>query len=257
LAPGVSGAPSLICRVVEEANSGSVLAAARVRWEGNQCFSLDSEDRYFSPDGVAEVARVFMAPVNLEKRFAAATDIFTCAELGFGTGLSAMTLAQRFCAVAPDTAHLHLISFERAPLSQRDMHAMSQRWQHQLPLYQDLLRLYPPGLSGWHRLHLCGGRVRLSLYFGEASDGLDDIRNRQKQPVDHWLLDGFAPTKNPSLWSPELLGKVGALATKGSTLATYSAVGRVRHGNAPVRSTATRTGTGRWYRRGRCGSRAG
>ena len=211
-----------------EAASGRCLPAAKVRWDGRQCLSEESGDRYFSPDGAAEVTRVFMSPVGLAERFRSAKGTFTCGELGFGTGLNLAVLAGQFCALAPATARLHVISFERAPLSGADMRAMARHWQTEHPVYAEIAEHYPPLLSGWHRLHLCGGRVCLSLYFGDARDGLADISGRQRLPVDHWLLDGFAPPKNPSLWQPELLALLASFAAPGTSIATYSAVGRVR-----------------------------
>ena len=211
-----------------EATTGRCLPAANIQWEGQQCLSQETGDRYFSPDGAAEVARVFMAPVNLAERFSATTTTFTCGELGFGTGLNLAVMAEQFCTLAPPTARLHIISFERTPLSGADMQTMARRWQAELPVYRELARQYPPLLTGWHRLHLCAGQVCLSLYFGDASDGLADIRGRQRQPVDHWLLDGFAPPKNPSLWQPDLFAQLASFATHGTTVATYSAVGQVR-----------------------------
>ncbi len=211
-----------------EASTGRCLPAANIRWDGQQCLSLETGDRYFSPDGAAEVTRVFMAPVGLAERFGLNTGTFTCGELGFGTGLNLAVLAEQFCALAPPTTRLHVISFERAPLSGADMQTMARRWQAELPVYTELAEQYPPLLTGWHRLHLCEGRVCLSLYFGDASDGLTDITGRQRLPVDHWLLDGFAPPKNPSLWQPNLFAQLASFSAQGTTVATYSAVGQVR-----------------------------
>lgn len=215
-------------RPTQSAHTGVCLPAAQVRWDGTQCLSVTTGDRYFSPDGAAEVQRVFMAPANLTARFRSCTQTFTCGETGFGTGLNTAVLAEAFCTHAPPSARLHLISFERAPLGAADMQKMAGLWQPTLPVYRELAAGYPPLLTGWHRLHLCGGRVCLSVYFGAALDGLADIAGRQRLPVDHWLLDGFAPQKNPSLWHPELFAQLAGFATPGSTLATYTAVGEVR-----------------------------
>lgn len=214
--------------------SGQVVPAAQIRWEGDQCVSLDHDDRYFSPDGQREVERVFMAPVELSGRFAATTGTFTVGELGFGTGLNLATLAAEFLARAPASARLHFISLERRPLDGRMLHTMAELWQARLPILSELAASYPPRLSGWHRLHLAGGRVCLSLFFGSASAGLADIMHRQQLPVDHWLLDGFTPPKNPSLWRPALFQQIAQLSAAGTSIATYSAVGAIRRALADV-----------------------
>ena len=216
--------------------SGEVIPAAAVKWDANQCLSASHGDRYFSSDAEQEVARVFMDPVQLRERLRNLRrgQTFTCGELGFGTGLNAVTIAELFLAEAPADTRLHLISTERAPLSETDMAYMAQRFSARLPLFKELTASYPPLLTGWHRLRLAGGRVALSIYFGNASDGLHDIANQQQLPVNHWLLDGFAPQKNPSLWRGELFEALARLSSQGTTLATYSAVGEVRRGLGDV-----------------------
>src|SRR5262249_20047672 len=104
------------------------------------------------------------------------------------------------------------------------------RRRSDLPIYAELARAYPPLLGGWHRRHLAGGRVTLSLFFGDAAAGLSDIVDRQRRPVDAWLLDGFAPDRNPELWSDAVWRAIADLSGDGTTLATFSAVGAVRRG---------------------------
>ena len=46
--------------------------------------------------------------------------------------------------------------------------------------------------------------------------------------VDAFYLDGFAPARNPALWSPELCRALARLTSPGATLATWSVAGGVR-----------------------------
>ena len=217
-------------RRLSQLAAGEVLLPANITWDNNQCLSADHGDRYFSADGQAEVQRVFMAPVQFSERAQALRDgsTFTCGELGFGTGLNVATVADAFLAQAPKTARLHLISTERAPLLAADIQRMALLFAAKLPIYTELAAAYPALLSGWHRLHLAEGRVVLSLHFGDAAMALSDIGSRQRVAVDHWLLDGFAPKKNPSLWKPALFEQMAGLSSCGTTVATYTAVGEVR-----------------------------
>ena len=48
--------------------------------------------------------------------------------------------------------------------------------------------------------------------------------------VDAFFLDGFAPARNPDMWSEELFAQLGRLAAPGATFATYSAAGKVSRG---------------------------
>ncbi|MCL0296244.1 MnmC family methyltransferase, partial [Escherichia coli] len=56
---------------------------------------------------------------------------------------------------------------------------------------------------------------------------LDDSLNQQ---VDAWFLDGFAPAKNPDMWTQDLFSAMARLARPGGTLATFTSAGFVRRG---------------------------
>jgi tRNA U34 5-methylaminomethyl-2-thiouridine-forming methyltransferase MnmC len=45
---------------------------------------------------------------------------------------------------------------------------------------------------------------------------------------DAWYLDGFAPSRNPDMWSQELMRLVFDRTVPGGTFATYAAAGFVR-----------------------------
>src|SRR5690606_21956842 len=53
---------------------------------------------------------------------------------------------------------------------------------------------------------------------------------REGAGVDAWFLDGFAPGKNPQMWSAELFKVIGRLSRSGTTAATFSAAGVVKQG---------------------------
>src|SRR5690606_40766650 len=48
------------------------------------------------------------------------------------------------------------------------------------------------------------------------------------QPVDAFFLDGFAPERNPELWSVPLMMRLARLAAPDATVATWSSARRVR-----------------------------
>jgi tRNA 5-methylaminomethyl-2-thiouridine biosynthesis bifunctional protein len=204
---------------------------ASVDWNADQPRSRVFGDIYHAPDGAAEVDRAFMAPQRLTERLRECAGAFTIGELGFGTGLNFAVIAQRMLECAPPTARLHFISVERHPFSQRDFAAIARR-RADLAVYAELARAYPPLIGGWHRRHFAGGRIALSVYFGDGAEGLGDIVGRQRVPVDAWLLDGFAPDRNPALWTDALWRTLAELSGTGTTVATFSAVGDVRRGLA-------------------------
>ena len=48
--------------------------------------------------------------------------------------------------------------------------------------------------------------------------------------ADGWMLDGFAPSRNPAMWSPELMAAVAARSRPGARAATFTVAGGVRRG---------------------------
>jgi tRNA 5-methylaminomethyl-2-thiouridine biosynthesis bifunctional protein len=205
------------------------LTPAALRWDGGQPFSTEYQDIYHAADGAAEVQRVFCTPNGLPGRFATRTSAtFTIAELGFGSGLNFAVLAEQFLSSAPAEARLHYVSVELHPFSHNDFVRCVRSRSQALPVYRELERCYPPLLPGWHRRHLQGGRVVLTLFLGQADEALVDLERRQRRHVDAWLLDGFAPDRNPSMWEPSLLQRLGSLSAPGTTIATFTAAGRVR-----------------------------
>ncbi|MDH3640825.1 MAG: tRNA (5-methylaminomethyl-2-thiouridine)(34)-methyltransferase MnmD [Gammaproteobacteria bacterium] len=201
-----------------------VIAPARLGWRDEQPYCEEFRDIYHASDGPAEVARVFIEPSGLAARAAAQSELLI-GELGFGTGLNFVVAAD---AALHRQARVHFVSFDAAPIAAADFTRIGAARCHDHALYAELATLYPPLISGWHRRYLAGGRITLSLFWGDAAAGLDDIRERQQRPFDAWFLDGFAPDRNPGMWSPELLSRVGALSAEGSTVATFTAAGRVR-----------------------------
>ncbi|MGQ7189845.1 MnmC family methyltransferase, partial [Escherichia sp. HC-CC] len=63
--------------------------------------------------------------------------------------------------------------------------------------------------------------------FSESSSWLVSSLN---QKVDAWFLDGFAPAKNPDMWTQNLFNAMARLARPGGTLATFTSAGFVRRG---------------------------
>ena len=56
------------------------------------------------------------------------------------------------------------------------------------------------------------------------------LKNTLGRCVDAWFLDGFAPSKNPDMWSDTLFQTMASLSHRGTTLATFTASGFVRRG---------------------------
>ncbi|MBV5096655.1 bifunctional tRNA (5-methylaminomethyl-2-thiouridine)(34)-methyltransferase MnmD/FAD-dependent 5-carboxymethylaminomethyl-2-thiouridine(34) oxidoreductase MnmC [Tenebrionicola larvae] len=198
--------------------------------------SREFDDVYFSNDnGLEETRYVFLDGNRLTERFAEhSRKLFVTAESGFGTGLNFLTLWQAFRAFRsahPDVTlrRLHFISFEKFPLTAADLAAAHACWPELAELAQALQAQWPLPFAGCHRL-LLDDNVTLDLWFGDINDTLSQLDDSANGKVDAWFLDGFAPAKNPDMWTSTLFEGMARLARGGCTLATFTAAGFVRRG---------------------------
>ncbi len=199
-------------------------AAPRLR--DGAVFSESYGDTYWSLDGgLDETRHVFLSGNDFPTRWQA-RNRFTILETGFGTGLNFLCAWRSFRETAPAGARLHYLSVDKHPFRREDLQRLYGQWPELAPLGAALLNRYPPLIPGFHRLHLDGGRVALTLLWGEAADMLAQAEAR----VDAFFLDGFAPSRNPDMWSEALFAQLGRLAAPGATFATYSAAGKVSRG---------------------------
>lgn len=131
------------------------------------------------------------------------------AESGFGTGLNFLTLWQAFDVFRRDNPQatlqrLHFISFEKFPLRADDLRLAHQHWPELAPWAEQLQARWPLPFAGCHRLLLDEGRITLDLWFGDINQLTNELDDSLNQQVDAWFLDGFAPAKNPDMWTAEL-----------------------------------------------------
>ena len=199
--------------------------------------SREFDDVYFSnQNGLEETQYVFLGGNNLPARFAThSRALFVAAETGFGTGLNFLTLwhaFDRFHQAQPQATlqRLHFISMEKFPLTQQDLAAAHRRWPALAPYAEQLRQQWPLALPGCHRLLLDGGRVTLDLWFGDINTLIHHFDDSLQRSVDAWFLDGFAPAKNPEMWTPALFAAMARLARADGSFATFTAAGFVRRG---------------------------
>ncbi|MBL0492489.1 bifunctional tRNA (5-methylaminomethyl-2-thiouridine)(34)-methyltransferase MnmD/FAD-dependent 5-carboxymethylaminomethyl-2-thiouridine(34) oxidoreductase MnmC [Aeromonas veronii] len=220
----------------EENVSQTSLHHARLDWnEAGTPVSSDFGDVYFSNDnGLSETRYVFLQQNRLPARFSHHdSDSFVIGETGFGTGLNFLATMQAFLEQAPQSGNgsrLHFISFEKYPLTQDDLRKALAAWPELGHLSQDLVAQWPLPVSGCHRLHFAGGRIRLDLWFGDIKDMLPQVPHRAEGLVDAWYLDGFSPAKNPEMWTQDLFDGLARLARPDCSIATFTCAGFVRRG---------------------------
>ena len=201
----------------------------------------DFDDVYFSnQDGLAESRYVFIEQNRLNQRWHAHNEnTFVIAETGFGTGLNFLAVWQAFLKFRNDfpnakLTHLHVISTEKYPLSHADLTMALAHWPQLKPFSDPLLAQYPQPLLGCHRRHFANSTVTLDLWLGDIAESLPQMSQRYQGVVDAWFLDGFAPSKNPQMWQPDLYANMARLSKLGSSFATFTAAGTVKRGLTEV-----------------------
>lgn len=185
------------------------------------------DDVYFSDQsGLEETRYVFLEQNRLQARFAAlpAGGRLVIGETGFGTGLNFLCAWQLFEQHAVAGARLHFVSVEKYPLSHADLQRALLLWPELQPFAAQLLAQYIAIHPGFQRLVLDNGRVTLTLLIGDALEQLPQLDAQ----IDAWFLDGFAPAKNPDMWTAELFAELARLAAPGSTISTFTSTGWVR-----------------------------
>lgn len=178
-------------------------------------------DPYFSRSGGLEETRhVFLAGNDLPARLRPG---FQVAELGFGTGLNLLALAQ--IATQP----IRFTSFEAYPMRVDELARAHAAFPELAELAQELR-------AGWPLRRFAVGHVTAEIIQADARDGLRDWPGR----ADAWFLDGFSPARNPELWGADLMAEVGLHTAPGGTFATYTAAGHVRRALAAAGFSVSR-----------------
>ena len=208
-------------------------AFADLDWTEGQPTSTRFGDLYFSYiGGLDETRYVFLDHNLLPARFR--TPHFCVAETGFGTGLNFLATWQAWAAAPkPPGATLEFRTLEGFPLTPADMARAHRLWPELAPFAEPFAAAYATldfaaGAGAAPVEHVLGfdeGRVRLRLWHGDVGQVLPLWPGGV---ADAWFLDGFSPSKNPQMWTDEILAEVWRTAAPSSTFATFTAVGRIR-----------------------------
>ncbi|OYX36423.1 MAG: FAD-dependent cmnm(5)s(2)U34 oxidoreductase [Caulobacterales bacterium 32-69-10] len=210
-------------------------------WSEGAPRSRRFDDIYFSAtNGLAESRAVFLEGADLPAAWKGRR-AFTVGELGFGTGLNILALVDLWAGTRPPEGRLHMFSVEGYPMGRDDAARALAAWPELAGLAEVLLRQWPQR-RGFHRIDFPGQGATLDLAIGEVQPALEAWGGR----ADAWFLDGFAPARNPQMWSADILSLVGRRSAPGARAATFTVAGAVRRGlEAAGFSVSKRPGFGR------------
>lgn len=176
---------------------------------------------------------------------------FTILETGFGLGGNFLSTWDAWRTTEGALRPLRYIGIEEHPPCPEDL----ERAHAGTPL-EGLARVlvahWPAPAPGMHPISFSDGAVSLLLVFADALAAATALAQPQPAlrpgepsadmapPVDAFFLDGFAPARNPRMWSPELMSALARLAAPGATAATWSSARRVREALVAAGFEATR-----------------
>lgn len=191
------------------------------------------DDIYFSnSDGLQECHYVFLQHNNLPNRWLSSAENtgFHIAETGFGTGLNFLATQSAWRESGAQARGIKLVftTFEKYPLSKQDLITALKVWPEIEDIAQALSAQYPEQIDSDVQLVLADGMIELNIVFGDVNERIAVLNTNS--PVDAWYLDGFAPSKNPDMWTQNLFDHMARLASPACTVATFTAAGFVRRG---------------------------
>ncbi len=203
------------------------IEAAALAFDSNGVpFSPRYQDIYHSADsGPGQALHVFLGGNGLPQRWQE-RETFTVLESGFGIGLNFLATCQQWREDPRRCGRLHYLAIEKHPFSSADLELLHEPYPQFAMLARELRAAWPLPLPGLHTMEFNGGRITLTLALGDAAVLLPSLRLK----ADAIYLDGFAPARNPEMWTPAIMKALAKLASPGTTLATYSSAVAVREG---------------------------
>lgn len=191
--------------------------------EGDMPYSTQFGDHFYcQTDGRLECGHVFLSGNGLPERWPQ-DGTFTIGELGFGTGLNACETWRQWQLTGRGSARLHMTSFELYPMAAADIDKALSHWPEIDREREALVAAWPRAPGGVIDLAL-SETMRLTVVCGPAERTVPAA----DPTFDAWYLDGFAPSRNPDMWSLELMRAVFDKTRVNGSFATYAAAGFVR-----------------------------
>lgn len=203
------------------------MKSAVAHFVDGRLFSPEFNDYYAARDPVVEAVHVHVEPANLVSRMRRAKT-FTIFEFGFGAGINFLKISEEFQKIANSDTRLRFVSCEAFPLQCHVIREAHEGVPVDKTLSRQLLDFYPPLISGIYRQLFADDRVELTLIFADVHTALSEFTNQDFVGVDSWILDGFAPDRNPNMWDVKLLSTLAQHTRANGTVTSFSSAGNVR-----------------------------
>jgi len=200
---------------------GAAIVPARFELCDGTPYSPAFGDVYHSvAGGLAQAQHVFLAGNGLPQRWRG-RERFVVLETGFGFGLNFLATWRAWKEDPARPRRLHYVAVEKHPFTLPDLRALHEAYPEVRAEAEALHAAWPALVSGAHRIEL--GDVVLTLVFADVS-----ILRELRLQADAVYLDGFAPAKNPEMWTHQVMRAISRTTATGATLATWSVASAVR-----------------------------
>lgn len=210
--------------MTSESLAASALPQAQLTAGAHGPFAEQYQDNYHGPAGaLVQAQQVFLAQTRLPQDWRGRA-VFTVLETGFGLGFNFLATWQAWQDDPQRCARLHFVSIEKHPVALSDLARAHAAEPGLAAAARALRQQWPLPLAGCHRLSFAGGRVTLTLVHGDGAAALAELVLQ----ADVVFMDGFAPDRNPALWSTDVCRQLARLARPGARLATWCTAGEVR-----------------------------
>ena len=202
-------------------------------------YSENFNDIYFDTEsGYQQSEHVFLNGNNIAEALVNASEEFTIAETGFGTGLNFLLTLKLYQTLSKDKALplLHFISTEKYPLTKAQLSKSLLCFNELSDESAQLVKQYPDTPDNEINGSFFGGKVKLTLLLKDATEAFStlSIPKQGRKPalglINAWFLDGFSPAKNPEMWQTALFEQMARLSKPQATLSTFTIAGFIRRG---------------------------
>ena len=185
------------------------------------------DDIYFDKtDGVKEKEHVYLNANDLANRIML-SDKLCIAELGFGTGLNFILTWRLWKKNRKPNSSLTYISFEKAPLSKKEMTMVYKKFKELNDFSDQLIQKLTDNYKTNRTIYFKSENINLILIYDDFS-----LLTNFHFKADIWFLDGFAPSKNPEVWDNSYYKNIYNRTNLKGSLSTFTSSGLVRRGLA-------------------------
>ena len=193
------------------------------------------DDIYFDKtDGVKEKEHVYLNANDLANRIKL-SDKLCIAELGFGTGLNFILTWRLWKKNRKPNSSLTYISFEKAPLSKREMTRVHKKFKELNDFSDQLIQKLTDNYKTNRTIYFKLENINLILIYDDFS-----LLTNFDFKADIWFLDGFAPSKNPEVWDNSYYKNIYNRTNLKGSLSTFTSSGLVRRGLAQAGFNVTK-----------------